>query len=386
MYAYVDETGNTGARLLDDEQPLFMTAALLTRSDFDQRFASDVVKIAESLGSDQIHASQLGVGNIENVSRDILKVLRKAGPTFFLARVEKRYVIATKMFDTLFDAYENKAVPWHIYNTRPLRIAMVFKLAFILDDELANQFWAALMERDHHRARTAMAAFCRELGGRLDAVPDERSREIFSEALAWAAANPEALEFVHGSKQGRKSHLPNMIGFGNLLAGIERQSNEWGRPVDVIKHDRQHEFAPAMRFWHELYSNAREEVVTLPLGEKMVLRKVFGSKLEISASKDSAGIQIIDAILWLFARSLRGEILPAGCQALLDYVYRRAYQDDFSFAGVGASAEELLDEIEQAPLSQAQLEKARALQQEIEDRRLGAMQAYAEDKAGRGAG
>lgn len=127
MYAYVDETGNTGAKLLDEEQPLFITAALLTRGDFDCRFAAEVRAIARSLGSDEVHANQLGVGKIENVSRDLLKVLRKAGPTFCLARVEKRYVIASKIFDTLFDSHENKAVAWHIYNTRPLRMAMVFR-------------------------------------------------------------------------------------------------------------------------------------------------------------------------------------------------------------------------------------------------------------------
>jgi hypothetical protein len=37
MYAYVDETGNTGAGLFDKAQPLFVTAALLTRPDWAPR-------------------------------------------------------------------------------------------------------------------------------------------------------------------------------------------------------------------------------------------------------------------------------------------------------------------------------------------------------------
>lgn len=381
MHAYIDETGNTGAKLLDMDQPLFVTAALLTRTDFDKRFGDDVRAIAASLGETEIHANRLGVARLETIVPALLKVVRKAGPAFFLARIEKRYVLATKIFDTIFDSHENKAVPWHVYNMRPLRLMMVFKLASLLDDELAQVFWDALLEKNDERARAKMAPFCMSLRTRVDLLPDARSRQIASEALQWAAANPEALEFTHQDKMGRKGHLPNMVGFGNLLAGIERQSNVWGRPVEVIKHDRQNEFEPAIKFWHDMYSNARDDVVMLPLGEKMVLRKVFGSRLEISSAQDSAGIQVIDVILWLFARSLRGEVLPDNCQALLNYVYGRAQQDDFSFEGVGAATEDMIEAMDARSLPAGALNDARALHIEIEQQRATGMAEYARDKA-----
>jgi len=382
LYAYVDETGNTGARLLDDEQPLFVTAALMTRSDFDSRFADDIRKIANSLDAEEIHANKLGIGRLEPIALDILRTVRKSDPSFFLARVEKRYVIASKVFDTIFDSYENKAVPWHVFNVRPLRLIMVFKIASLLDDGIANQFWEALMEANSERAREKMAEFCRTLAHRVSLVPDERSREIISQSLDWAAQNPESLDFVHQTKAGRKSHLPNMVGFGNLLSGIERQSNVWGFPVEVIRHDRQQEFAQSIEFWHKMYSNALPDVVELPLGEKVVLQKVFGSKLEIVSAKDSAGIQIIDVILWLFGRSLRGDNLPKNCQALMDYVFSRAYQDDFSFSGVGAAAGELIEDIENVELPAEAFEKAKALQDELEQKRQDGMSAYAKSKRG----
>ena len=259
---------------------------------------------------------------------------------------------------------------------------MVFKLASVLDDILAQEFWDALLEKNDNRAHAKMAQFCVSLRTCASLIPDARSREIVADALDWVTANPEALEFVHANKIGRKGHLPNMVGFGNLLAGIERQSNVWSRPVDMIKHDRQHEFEPAIKFWHEMYSNARDDVVSLPLGEQMVLRKVFGSRLVITAAQESAGIQVIDVILWLFSRSLKGEQLPNKCQELLNYVYSRAYQDDFSFAGVGAATEELIDEIETRPLPPGALEDARALQIELEERRKAAVAEYARAKTG----
>lgn len=380
MYAYVDETGNTGVKLLDDAQPLFATAALLTRSDYDVRFEGEIRAIARSLGSDEIHANQLGLGRLEPIAADLLKVIRKAGPRFALARVEKRYILATKVFDTIFDSFENKAVPWHIYNLRPLRLLMAFKVASLLDDTIGATFWDALMDARADRARAKMADFCRELNARVSLIPDERSREVIAEGLAWAADHPEALEFVHSDAAGRRGHSPNMVGFGNLLAGIEMQSNAWGRPVDVIRHDRQQQFAQNIKDWHQMYSNALPDIVRLPLGEKMVLRKVFGSRLEISTAKESAGIQTIDVILWLFVRALRSESLPENCQRLLDYVYGRAVQDDFSFAGVGSALEAFLDHFDQLDIPAPYIGQALILRDDLERRRQLEMSAFEQQK------
>jgi hypothetical protein len=46
LYAYVDETGNTGHNLFDAAQPHFYTAALITKGDFDLSFAKPIRAIA----------------------------------------------------------------------------------------------------------------------------------------------------------------------------------------------------------------------------------------------------------------------------------------------------------------------------------------------------
>jgi len=322
----------------------------------------------------------MGVGRIEDIAKDILRVVRKAGPAFALARVEKRYVVAAKVFDTLFDSYENKAVPWHVYNVPVLRITMVFKVAYIFEDGIVADFFDALLDKNADRASAKMAAFCRSLRARIDLIPDQRSKDIVGEALDWAAENPESLEFVHSSKVGRKGHLPNMVGFGNLLGGIEKQSAVWNRPVEWILHDRQQEFAAAIKFWHEIYANTRDDVLQVPFSGKMVLRKVFGSQLKMTSAQDSPGIQIIDVILWLFARSMK-EDLPTNCQNLLNYVYSRAHQDDFSFANAGAAAEATIEQVNSAHITSDMMAQAKLVREQIEQRRLVGMEEYARAKA-----
>lgn len=380
MFAYVDESGNTGAKLLDENQPVFITAALLTRSDFDKRFGDQLRAVAKAAGVDEIHATDMGVRGLEAIAPELLKVLRRAGPAFALARVEKRYVIATKVFDTLFDSFENKAVPWHAYNEPSLRMMLVFKVAYILDEPVAERFLEALMEPNDKKAWAKMADFCRDLIPRVTLIPDARSREIVGEALQWIVDNPEALHFVHSDKVGRKSHLPNLIGFGNLLNAIETRSAIWKRSVEVIRHDRQHEFAAGIKFWHDMYSNAKQDVVQMPFGGRMVLRRVFGSTLEISNAKESAGIQMIDVILWLFARAQR-EDLPPACQAILDYVYDRGHLDDFSFAAAEERTQKLIDRVEAQPLPPGAMKDAAKLRAEIEERRQAGMREYALMKA-----
>ena len=107
--------------------------------------------------------------------------------------------------------------------------------------------------------------------------------------------------------------------------------------------------------------------------------RVFGSRLEISEAKASAGIQIIDVILWLFSRAQKAE-LPPNCQAILDYVYSRGHLDDFSFLTAEAAATQHILEMEGRALTTEMVEDGRKLRLEIEERRLAGMADYARSK------
>jgi hypothetical protein len=121
IYAYVDETGNTGHNLFDEQQPDFWTSALVTKGDFDLAYGDKVRAIAATIGRGSLHATDLGTGRLEGIAFELLGLLRTAQAHFFVSRVEKRYLLATKMFDSLFDSGENAGVGWQNYNIRLLR-------------------------------------------------------------------------------------------------------------------------------------------------------------------------------------------------------------------------------------------------------------------------
>src|SRR5690349_10681778 len=93
MFAYVDETGNTGENVFDQNQPAFVTAAILTKSDFDMVYTGRMKKLAKQLGVPELHAYKLGMGRIEEIADDLLKVLKAADARFYLSRVEKKYLV-----------------------------------------------------------------------------------------------------------------------------------------------------------------------------------------------------------------------------------------------------------------------------------------------------
>jgi hypothetical protein len=386
MYAYVDETGNTGNGIFDPQQPLFITAAMMTRTNFDAVRTQDVKGIAKKLGVDVLHAKELGVGKIEEVADDLLKVVKEADARFFVSRLEKRYLATAKVYDTYFDAGENLAVPWHAYWIRPLRLMLMFKLAeYVITEEIARTVWDCITAPNERKSKAFFVEGAKAMLLRAPNLPDQRSCQIVTEALEWAIKNPESFSTHIRDKINRNSHSPNFVAFSNLMDGLDQTAKAWKRPVREIVHDRQHEFEKTLIQWHEVYS--RPELVDVkPLywpGEKepLSLSKTPGSKFRIDTEGTSAGLQVIDVVLWLFNRVVNDKnIGPCGAR-LLKRALQRGLQNDLSFDGVGEFVEQKLDEIWNSPMTDEQIAEGAAMMAREQESRIEAMRDYLAQKA-----
>ena len=103
LWAYVDESGNTGNRIFDPERPLFITAAMATKTNFDLVCSREVAAIARKVGATALHANVLGVARVEVIADDLTRIIKKADARFFFSRLEKSYLAAAKVYDTYFD-------------------------------------------------------------------------------------------------------------------------------------------------------------------------------------------------------------------------------------------------------------------------------------------
>jgi hypothetical protein len=379
IYAYVDESGNTGHNLFDDKQPDFFHCALVTRGDFDIFQRDSMRKIADKLGVDAFHGKDLGIGRIESVSRDILGVLARSRSNFFISRVEKKYLLAMKVFDALFDSGENPAVPWHVYNLKQLRHVLAFKLAHILDEETAKAFWKCLLEPREDKARNGLPAVCDGILANVDLLPDARSREILTQGLEWAREHPESIQIWVDKKLSRQLHFPNLVAFGNLLAGLTNYSEMWKVPVARISHDDQGEFKKTMTAWHMLFTNASPDIIDWA-GEKYKLQQVPGSHFEVIEDSLSPGIQIADVIGWLYNQLHKGKKLSPGCQDLVIYALGHGWENDFSFSGVGREVEARYHEMMAQPFPVEKEMAARKGLDFLEKQRVASLKQYEVDK------
>lgn len=378
LFAFVDETGNTGSNIFDEAQPDFFTGALITKSDFDVLHKKTLRAICRKHGIEALHASVLGFGPIERVAPDLLTLMKKVDARFFVSRVEKRYLVATKLYDTFFDSGENPAANWNAYNVRVLKLTMCFKVASILTHDTAREFWAMLMARNEKQARLKIPGICDAILENVHLLADQRSRDVVTETLKWSRDHPEALDIFIAGRQAKNGHMPNMVAFANLLDGLEGFSKRWNRPLKKIVHDRQSQFEGSLEEWHRMFSNASGETIHLP-GETMVLRKVPGSTFDVSSSDDSAGIQVADMTLWLFRQFLAGKDIPEGSAAILNYVFKKGYQQDFSFRGVGDQVERQLRDVMEKDIAPEALEAGRRIRVEQERLRQHLIAKYEED-------
>jgi hypothetical protein len=369
MFVYVDEAGNTGGNLFDDEQPWFLTIGLMTRANFDvlepRLFAN-----GGGLNGD-FHANALGLDNIEKIAPALLAAAKRRDARFFASRLEKLYLATAKIVDTVFDSHENKAVPWHVYNLRHLRLVMLFKLAhYVLDRDVVKLLWDALLHKNSRRSSELFVEACKAILARVENLPDARSRELVGQAFAWAIENYENITVHTDTMLARYGHMPNMVAFMNLLEGMERQSKAGNRPIRQIKHDRQTQFEKSLAYMHELYANADPTPIGWPGMPPMNVQKAFGSKFAVSNRFESPGIQLVDIEMWLFGRLNNGDYLEEQSQWLMNYVLRNGAYNDFSFNNVYANLEREMRPIMEAPFSEEQLAAAKEMMARMEARNM----------------
>jgi len=367
MFAYIDESGNTGPNLFDPAQPGFYSVAAISRKDIDLVYAGDFGVLAARLGLGSLHGAQMGAARLDLVLPDVGRMIDRDGIRFFVGIINKHDLVLIKLADALFDCFENRAVPWHVYNVRTMRLLTVLKLSLIADEDCLEQFWGALMQQNPRRAQSEFVACLNKLRARIDRIPDRRSREIINDAIGWAVKNPDAIT-VHVQRSIRLSHLPHLVVFPSIINAIQRQSEQWKVAVTEIRHDRESLVATALTNWHELISQAPVTVMKwvdfeYPVGGAP------GSRFSIVSSKDSAGLQLADIVLWLIRRTAEtGELSSTG-EVFLSRVLQNSHPFELSLNAINETLERDLSPIMSMPMTEEQLDEGRKLLSEIELRR-----------------
>ena len=370
MYFYVDESGNTGNRLFDLNQPTLYYGLLSCRKNLDVSAERMLARLRSELDVPRVHASELGVRRLTPVYEALTKYQKHNDVRFNFYRVQKRDHAIISFFDQVFDSGMNDAVEHEHYFT-PLRYMLLLKVEHLFDDKLAERAWYARINQNKLECEEELKTICLELRARLQRIPDERSRELIDGALAWAIANPAAIEYGASNQESALQISPNVVGFQQVLHGISATSASVGRPVRSIIVDRQSEFNNAQQELNNLYRAMRGMEHDMGVGmPKLDMRNMPDRDIEFRPGDSSAGLEMVDVYVWTMKRVAEQKSMSEEGRKMLYSQRHRGRTDEVSLTAIDRRWAPILD----LPMPQGQaLADAQALIEDVEVRRLEAL-------------
>ncbi|MBT9492387.1 MAG: DUF3800 domain-containing protein [Paucibacter sp.] len=370
MFFYVDESGHTGSELFDATQPVLYYGVISSDVNLDVLAEDRLKPLRKRLGVNRLHATQLGVGRLSTIAAELVAIQKKLDLRFDLYRVNKPDHAIICFYDQVFDQAMNPAVTWTSYWT-PLRYVFLLKLASLFEEDDARLAWAARIDTNRTRANEGLVTVCQRIAGRVEQLPDARSRQLIRDGLMWAAQNPDAIGYNVGHQNDIKQISPNIIGFQFVMKGIAKRILQRGKRASRIVVDRQSEFNKAQKTLSEFFAAVSGmEGATGPGMPKVSFAGMPKTPIEFAAGTDSAGLELVDVYLWLSKRLFDGKDIGAELMPLIYAQRHRGNTDEVSLRAIetrwGRHFAEMppLEE-----MSQEQIEMAREIMATEEQRR-----------------
>ncbi len=300
MFVYIDESGHTGKNSKDPNQPIFHYMAIASTKNLDLDLDRLFRKILTENQILEIHGSKIFY-KIESFASDLLKILRSNSVSCFYSIVEKDFLAYAKLYDILFDNVENKGARFQTYYDRTLRLNLLSIFMGVVSVEVAHKFYEeCLFSKSEEKAIDVLKDVCNTILSRIHLVKDERAREIISDAVTWAMANPAELTTYHASKTERWTNLPQIASFLPLMNMLSNYSKKHKAPIMKITHDEQNQLKKVLTEIHQLAAGP-ETRATIDLGENGIieLSKIKNTTFEIKDSFKSFGLQTVDICLYV---------------------------------------------------------------------------------------
>lgn len=367
MYFYVDESGQTGKNLFDENQPVLYYGVISSEVDLDITLTPYIEKARRELGVERLHAAELGNGGLVRIAEKLRTIQRKNKFHFDFFTIRKPDHALICFFDQVFDQGLNKAVPWTSYWT-PLRYALIWHLANLFDLPLLKMAWEVRNTVNCEKANLGLQNICKTLLGRAETLKDARAKEIITDALKWAILHPAEIHYNIYHRNDADQISPNLIAFQSALHGIaNRLKNKDADAVSIIV-DRQSQFNKAQKSLADLYRQGRGELFPAGPGlPTMDLTHTPNVPITCTPGTDSVGLELVDIYLWLIKRLVEEKPIAPELRALIEERMHDIYHDEVSLEALmnrwGAYFRNL------PPISDKEMDAGRALLAEQEQRR-----------------
>jgi len=294
-HAYCDESGNTGANLLDQEQPLFVAGGWLVRDAFIDATEQHISEYIRMLAPDdkELHGTQLlrnyiGTFGILNLIKDLQELCL---PICQIG--EKRMLLIGHIFNVFLKPRFNPLIPDsfedYFEGKRELMEAVNG-----LPDGILGEFAEAYDKLD----KTLLLASLRSITTALSLRLDTRLADLMMGSMPYIDA------IIEYNNEGKIYHdsitmnTPNVASFHMFFQFLE----EIGREADIARitlvHDDSQQFREAFpRIFERFRDDDRKEV--FPEGPRSRVHLGFESlkDFRFADSKDEPILQAADVLV-----------------------------------------------------------------------------------------
>ncbi|MER8792499.1 hypothetical protein NKH71_32665 [Mesorhizobium sp. M0983] len=208
MFAFADETGNSGRNIFDQNE-YFRLGAILATSDIAPAVKNVLDPYLKENCVERFHAHEWPEEKVSEIGQEIFDALDQSGSwVFSLTEIHKPYMAPTKFVDVIFDAGENKAVPGEWYWDELNRHVLCLTNDAMSEDT-AKLFWTSYLGDDFG----GIAKCLDLLDGALEKMDFPLTvRRVISGAFEFARQQPA--EFTLGNTQKKKGYQassPNVV-------------------------------------------------------------------------------------------------------------------------------------------------------------------------------
>lgn len=348
MFFHIDESGNTGNELFDENQPQLSYGLLSSLTNVDAIGRTIHAKMLKELETDCLHANVLGVERLTRIAPLLFSLQKKMKFTFDYYYIHKPLYALTIFFNSLFDAGLNEAVKWDMYWT-PMRFIIIGQLLHLFDEELLKKAWGLCIHKRINNQKNEIILLLEELKKRtINSSLDKRSKEVIIDAIRYGIANPLSVDF---GVTDQKIVSPNAVCFQFIVSAMAlRLKKKNKKDASSIIVDRQSQFNKAQAETHynmklieeglKKSKKSDQDIYLLqPLyrnfNRDFILRKNTPKKdISISRSEDSIGLQIVDIYLWITNRLLSGKELSKELTTLAYQFSKNGMSDGISIHGM----------------------------------------------------
>ncbi|RBP20665.1 MULTISPECIES: DUF3800 domain-containing protein [Bacillus] len=366
LFAYTDESGNSGLNLFDKGQPYFWTGTVISFNDLQVEAEGLIKHCAEKLQVKELHANELGLSKIELIADDFISFIKTHNLKFIFTRTSKQHFASVKFTDIILDSEYNKAVlPLH-YSNKNFRLMFTYHLTLALSLAEAKKFWKVYKTGN----KTQLIEILTIVQQRLERTcPDVRLKALLSDAIQFAKQYPE--RFVNVKRSDMDS--PNITAFFSILNVINGIYHQTGLQIKNFVHDDQNQFA---KYFQKYYKNMKDLIInnsTYPWNTSFEMVNVLATEeVQIRNSETSYGLQIVDIALWLMKkyldhpeRQIRGK-----CNNLINAIILNGQLTQFTEQQLEENLMDMTKEIRNIPFTQIELDNGKSIVSKSEEIRL----------------